>query len=65
MRIPEKGFDRYEELQRENDGEGFLNFQMILYRMRNKKYGAGKNIVKDNLIQTNIRNIFRICEEYF
>ena len=42
-----------------------MNFQMILYRMRNKKYGAGKNIVKENLIQTNIRSIFRICEKYF
>ena len=33
--------------------------------MRNKKYGPGKNIVKENVILSNIRNVFRNCEKYF
>lgn len=34
------------ELANENDGDGYLNFADILQRMRNKKYGPGKNSMK-------------------
>ena len=33
--------------------------------MRNKKYGPGKNIIKEMVILMNIRNVFRNCEKYF
>lgn len=65
LRIPDKDSDRYEEIQRENDGEGYLNFQMILFRMKKKKYGSGLNNVKENLIINHTRNIFRMCKRYF
>lgn len=65
MRIPDGSFERAEQMQEENEGEGYLNFQMIQHRMRNKKYGPGKNIMKEGMIQFNIRNVFRICEKYF
>ena len=34
------------DLAKENDGDGYLNFADILQRMRNKKYGPGKNSMK-------------------
>ena len=49
----------------ENESEGYLNFQMIQHRMRNKKYGPGKNIMKEGMMLYNIRNVFRICDKYF
>lgn len=29
LRVPDQSLDNIEQLHRENDGEGFLNFQMI------------------------------------
>lgn len=33
--------------------------------MRNKKYGPGKNFIKEELIQRDIRTVFGICERYY
>lgn len=33
--------------------------------MKNKKYGPGKNIMKEGMMLLNIRNVFRICDKYF
>lgn len=65
LRIPDASFDRQESMSLENEGEGYLNFQMIQHRLRNKKYGPGRNIMKEGMILLNIRNVFRICEKYF
>lgn len=44
---------------------GFLNFNIILQRLKNKKYGPGKQNVKHDLLCADIRKIFQVCEKYF
>lgn len=38
---------KYQDLALENDGIGYLNFHMILRRLKTKKYGPGKNMIKE------------------
>jgi len=56
---------KYQDLALENDGIGYLNFHMILRRLKTKKYGPGKNMIKETQLIANIRNVFRCCEKYF
>jgi hypothetical protein len=34
----------------ENNGIGYLNFSMIIRRMKQKKYGPGKNAINENVL---------------
>ena len=52
-------------MKNENLGVGYLNFNMILQRLKSKKYGPGKNMIKESDLLFNIRNVFRICEKYY
>ena len=40
----------YHEIMQENDGVGYLNFNMILQRLKSKKYGPGKNMIKEDIL---------------
>lgn len=44
---------------------GYLNFNTILQRLKNKKYGPGKQNVKHDLLLADVRKIFTICEKYY
>ena len=37
---------------------GFLNFNIILQRLKNKKYGPGKQNVKHEMLLADVRKIF-------
>jgi signal transduction histidine kinase len=49
----------------ENGGIGYLNFNMILHRLKTKKYGPGKNMIKEEVLKHHITNVFRNCEKYY
>lgn len=49
----------------ENDGEGYLLISDIQARLRNKRYGSGRNSVNQKLILKHIRSVFRLHEKYF
>ena len=50
LRIPDVTFEHADRMALENDGEGYMNFQMVQHRLRNKKYGPGKNQLKEGLL---------------
>jgi hypothetical protein len=52
-------------LVKENSGQGYLNFYMIIQRLRSKKYGPGKNRLNEELLQGHIKNVFKICRSFF
>ena len=52
-------------MKKENSGSGYLNFELIQNRLKTKKYGPGKNMIKEDIIQYHIRNVFQIGQKYF
>ena len=42
-----------------------LNFNQILVKLKNKKYGPGKNMIKEQMIQKDIRSIFSMVDKYY
>ena len=42
-----------------------LNFNQILVKLKNKKYGPGKNMIKEQMIQKYIRSIFSMVDKYY
>jgi len=65
LKVPNEHSKFFQEMKMENHGVGYLNFNMILQRLKSKKYGPGKNMIKEDILQMNIRNVFRICEKYY
>lgn len=65
LKPPSPDTKHFNEIQNENDGVGYLNFNMILQRLKSKKYGPGKNMIKEDILQANIRNVFKICYKYY
>jgi len=55
----------YKEIMGEFGSTGFLSFNIILHRLKNKKYGPGKaNLKHDNLL-ADMRKVFQVCEFYY
>jgi hypothetical protein len=44
---------------------GFLNFNIILQKLKDKKYGSGKNMNKAEQLTSDVRKIFYVCEKYY
>ena len=65
LKVPNEQSKFFNDMKNENQGVGYLNFNMILQRLKSKKYGPGKNMIKESDLQLNIRNVFRICERYY
>ena len=42
-----------------------MNFVIILQRLKAKKYGPGRNIIKEEILQQHILRVFSYCEEHF
>lgn len=42
-----------------------LNFNQILVKLKNKKYGPGKNMIKEALICKDVRSIFSMVDKYY
>ena len=42
-----------------------MNLNIILQRLKNKKYGPGKNNIKVDVLQQDVRRIFAVCEKYY
>jgi hypothetical protein len=42
------------KFRKENDGLGYLNFNMILHRLKTKKYGPGRNMIKEEVLKQHI-----------
>lgn len=45
--------------------DGFLNFSMILQKLKSKKYGPGNNKIKTDSLIADIRRIFNVAEKYY
>lgn len=55
----------YKAIMNDFGSSGFLNFNIILQRLKNKKYGPGKNNVKHEALLADVRKIFQVCEKYY
>lgn len=44
---------------------GFMNLNIILQKLKSKKYGPGKNMIKLDVLVQDIKKIFKICEKYY
>jgi hypothetical protein len=64
LRIPTESTKNYKQIMAEWDG-GFLNFNIIFQKLKSKKYGPGKNLVKTDLIIADIRRVFQVCEKCY
>ena len=42
-----------------------LSFNLVLLKLKNKKYGPGKNMIKEQMIQKDIRSIFQMVDKYY
>ena len=62
---PPEGSQLHNSYKQENGGIGYLNLNMILHRLKTKKYGPGKNMIKEEVLKNHISNIFRNCEKFF
>lgn len=62
---PAEGSQLANNFRVENGGIGYLNFNMILHRLKTKKYGPGKNMIKEEVLKHHITNVFRNCEKYY
>ena len=62
---PPEGSKLHINYKLENGGIGYLNLNMILHRLKTKKYGPGKNMIKEEVLKHHITNIFRNCEKFF
>lgn len=62
---PMEGSQLLNNFRIENGGIGYLNFNMILHRLKTKKYGPGKNMIKEEVLKHHITNVFRNCEKYY
>ena len=62
---PSEGSHLQNQFRQENGGIGYLNFNMILHRLKTKKYGPGKNMIKEEVLKHHITNVFRNCVKYY
>jgi hypothetical protein len=62
---PAEGSILNHQFKNENGGIGYLNFNMILHRLKTKKYGPGKNMIKEEVLKHHISNVFRNCEKFY
>ena len=59
FRQPTEQTKFFKEIMKEYSTNGqVLNFNQILLKLKNKKYGPGKNMIKETMIQKDIRSIF-------
>lgn len=69
MKPPREGHPLFEVFrqrqEKDKDDAGYLNFVIILHRLKAKKYGPGRNIIKEEVLQHHIRSVFKYCEDYF
>jgi len=42
-----------------------VNLNIILQKLKSKKYGPGKNMIKLDVLVQDIKKIFKICEKYY
>ena len=42
-----------------------MNLNIILQKLKSKKYGPGKNMIKLDVLVQDIKKIFKICEKYY
>jgi hypothetical protein len=65
MKIPTSDTKNNKQINLEFANTGHLNFNTILQRLKTKKYGPGRNMIKVDQLNNDIRKIFSVCEKYY
>jgi hypothetical protein len=66
FRQPTEQTRYFKEIMKEFSQNGsVLSFNLVLLKLKNKKYGPGKNMIKEQMIQKDIRSIFQMVDKYY
>jgi len=65
LRIPTETSKNYKQIMNEWGAGGFLNFNIILQKLKSKKYGPGRNNIKVDAVLADLRNVFNVCEKFY
>ena len=64
LRVPSPDNTKnYKGIMRKFSSTGFLNFNIIMQKIKTKKYNVGKNFDSE-LVINDINKIFEVCEKY-
>jgi len=65
LRVPNESTKNYKQIMQEFSPNGFLNLNSIIQKLKSKKYGPGRNMIKIDVLNTDIRKLFSVCEKYY
>ena len=64
LRVPNPDTTKnYKGIMRKFSSTGFMNFNIIMHKIKTKKYNTGKIFDSDSVIN-DIKKIFEVCEKY-
>lgn len=64
LQMPNENTRNQKAINNEFKADGFTNFNIILQKLKSKKYGPG-NKIKTESIAADVRRVFNVCEKYY